>query len=501
MRRPLRRSAIAASFVSFLCFAALGAERTTVFISDTHFGVGKDATGHWDPTEDFRWPGALHGFLDYLAQQYPGPVDLVILGDFLELWQPPTSIPCIGNGPNLGCTVDEAAAIATLVVREHAQELQQLKAFSQRGDNRLYVVPGNHDSALLEPSVRAPLSQALDPASGRVVFRDDGLWTSADGTVLAEHGHQIGADLNRFDQWPVVATVADGQRYMIQPWGEQFVQRLFNATEREYPIIDNVSPESVGAKYRFANRGVAGTAADLARFIAFNLFETSVIQKIHVLGDDDEHYPQPAWDIAFARSQGYKLFSDSLAADDPFRGRILEQGGDGDALRAQLTGLARQLSDEDIEQLCAHLAARNGSTSCLHKVQGAVIQTVINTKRGVLRAHLRGRLQSHPKVIYFVYAHTHQLEEPWAVELSGARKVMIANTGAFQRTIDEASFKALLAAKGVSEDVALKKIALEDLPACYTFVSIANGRMQTLRWSQTEIGPGHAVKATSAECH
>jgi hypothetical protein len=95
-----------------------------------------------------------------------------------------------------------------------------------------------------------------------------------------------------------------GQRYMIQPWGEQFVQRLFNTTEREYPIIDNVSPESVGAKYRYANRKVVGTVADLARFIAFNLFETSIIQKIHVLGDDAGHDQQPAWDIPFARSQG-----------------------------------------------------------------------------------------------------------------------------------------------------------------------------------------------------
>ena len=42
--------------------------------------------------------------------------------------------------------------------------------------------------------------------------------------------------------------------------------------------------------------------------------------------------------------------------------------------------------------------------------------------------------------------------------------------------------------------------ALEDLPACYTFVSIANGRMETLRWAQAENAPGHPVKATSAEC-
>src|SRR5690349_11791392 len=37
--------------------------RMTVFISDLHFGLGKKPDGHWSPKEDFRWPGALKGFL------------------------------------------------------------------------------------------------------------------------------------------------------------------------------------------------------------------------------------------------------------------------------------------------------------------------------------------------------------------------------------------------------------------------------------------------------
>lgn len=68
---------------------AAGSDRLVVFASDLHFGVGQDASGKFDPTEDFRWPQALAGFLNYLSERGQQKVDLVILGDMLELWQPP----------------------------------------------------------------------------------------------------------------------------------------------------------------------------------------------------------------------------------------------------------------------------------------------------------------------------------------------------------------------------------------------------------------------------
>src|SRR5262249_50689760 len=63
--------------------------RMIVFISDLHFGLGRRSDGSWSPKEDFRWPGALKGFLDEMGRRGNDRVDLVIVGDFLELWQPP----------------------------------------------------------------------------------------------------------------------------------------------------------------------------------------------------------------------------------------------------------------------------------------------------------------------------------------------------------------------------------------------------------------------------
>jgi hypothetical protein len=94
--------------------------RMVVFISDLHFGLGKRPDGQWSHKEDFRWPGALKGFLDEMGRRGGDRVDLVIVGDFLELWQPPDGIACDSSGDaDLGCTVAEMTLIARTVIDAH----------------------------------------------------------------------------------------------------------------------------------------------------------------------------------------------------------------------------------------------------------------------------------------------------------------------------------------------------------------------------------------------
>lgn len=71
-------------------------ERLLVFISDIHLGLGKQDDGTWSATEDFRWDSALQGFLEHISEKGNHEVDLVVLGDFLELWQPPANVVCTG---------------------------------------------------------------------------------------------------------------------------------------------------------------------------------------------------------------------------------------------------------------------------------------------------------------------------------------------------------------------------------------------------------------------
>jgi hypothetical protein len=116
--------------------------RLLTFISDLHFGLGRQANGQWSPKEDFRWGNALAGFLDELGARGAHHVDLIIVGDFLELWQPPPEIRCEGLGADTGCTIFEMVRIAQAVVSAHSNELTLLRDFSKRGENRNSYHPG-----------------------------------------------------------------------------------------------------------------------------------------------------------------------------------------------------------------------------------------------------------------------------------------------------------------------------------------------------------------------
>jgi UDP-2,3-diacylglucosamine pyrophosphatase LpxH len=480
--------------------------RLLAFISDLHFGLGRGPDGRWSPREDFRWPKALAGFLAELRRR-SDRVDLVIVGDFLELWQPPAGIACEGLGPDAGCTVAEMVQIAQTVIAAHGADFALLGDFAKAGDNRLHIIPGNHDSALLLPPVWNLLAAALDADRGRVALVSRGVWTSPDGRVVAEHGHQVGNDVNRYPAWPRITTDSAGTTYLVRPWGERFVQRVFNSQEDEYEIIDNVAPETVGVKYRIAERGYAKTAADVALFIAFNLFETSFVQKLSELGGSDAAAEHDRWDVKRAREEiGALLFLEALDPNDPLRAEIETGGAAGEAVKAELAALARdesRVSDDDVRALCDHLTLRKSAQRC-NATAGALLEADLRTRRHVMRGHLAGHLRADERLRIFIYGHTHALEEGWQVAIAPGRAVTVHNTGAFQRTMDEKGFIARMRARNLSPNEALRAIKLEELPPCYTAVLVTTGsgapQSKTWRWHMPEDGTGTLVEPGDPRC-
>ncbi len=487
-------------------------ERLLVFISDIHLGLGKQDDGTWSATEDFRWDSALQGFLEHISEKGNHEVDLVVLGDFLELWQPPANVVCTGPDAGLGCTVSEMQEISTTVVRAHSKALQALRSFSQRGTNRLHIIPGNHDSALLLEPVWRPLGEALHADSGRINFVASGIWTSQDDRVLAEHGHQIGTDVNRYDAWPTILGTDKNNAFIVRPWGERFVQKLFNDEEREYPIIDNLSPESAGARYRMADRGLWNSIADVGRFILFNLFETSWNQKGYFLGPEPEAKKRPTWNVAIARKMGHKLVANSLEPNDPFRQAMLEETDQARSLRNKLDELVQapgSLSDSEVRLLCDQVAIRAGKDDpkCETPHLGYLLESNLIPREWVLRDHLSGRLGKYPAARVFVYGHTHQLEQKWGVDLINPINVRISvlNTGAFQRVIDESGYLHRIEKNGLSAAEGLRKLPLDALPPCYTAVIVSreNGLPNPVvkRWFMEEQGSGTLVDPGDARCN
>ena len=61
-----------------------GERRPLAVISDLHMAFGRADGGDWDAFEDFRWPRALEGLLQQIANWGGDHTDLVIAGDMLE---------------------------------------------------------------------------------------------------------------------------------------------------------------------------------------------------------------------------------------------------------------------------------------------------------------------------------------------------------------------------------------------------------------------------------
>jgi hypothetical protein len=509
--RHLRGTALA-----LLLAAPLAAEpqRPIVVISDLHMGLGRQVDGSWDPTEDFRWPRALSGFLDHVSSSGGDRVDLVIAGDFLERWpRPPREgdgegdeppIRCAGASADYGCTVAEMERLTQRVLDAHGAEMAALAAFAARGSNCVHVLAGNHDAALLLPGPWNLVKAVLESAGGCVSRPDDGVWVSATGYLVSEHGNQIGHDPNRYPEWPRVTRVIDGVEYLERPWGEAFVQRLFNEEERVHPMVDNLSPWIAGLRYRLAENGIGGLLADTVDFIKFNLLDTSWRQAARGLGDG--RGGAAGWDVAAGRAMGHRLFAGALPDGDPFRDHLLAGDGEWRALRERLDAQALDtawLTDEEVRALCDQLALLGRNPRCGVDLGLPLAQRLgsLFEHQRVVAPHVASRSQAHPRMGAFAYGHTHAFELPWKVPRPAGGTTSVLNSGAFQRLVDDHRLRELAAERGIEVSQVLRALTPDDLAPCYAFVEVRwYGDTPHARLSAWHMGEGEPAGRRTDPC-
>lgn len=467
--------------------AASSGERLTVFISDLHFGPPDPADGaRYSPLDDFRWPAALHAFLGEVSRLGNGNTDLVVLGDLFELWQHPAT-PCPDRGADFGCSEKEMGDVVAPVFARHHAELVDLWRFAEQGNNRLFIVPGNHDATLLSGAIWRRLNESIGRPAARVTRSTDGRWTSADRRIMAEHGHQIGPDVSGFAGWPkILIPSSDGDRFR-RPWGELFVQQFFDGVEKTMPVIDNIIPQSYGVSLLQKKSGFTGNAKDIARFVGFNIFHTSISQiaTLHYpAGEEAKNDPTHGWDIPKARDLKERLFADSLPRSDPFRTGILDTANSAwDPFREELRAIAgdpAQLPDEGVVVLCDRIASLTHDepteprASCSNtRVFSTVAGLVPNA---IIAHHLEDLYAANHEIRTWVFGHTHQPATPSIVKLRSNRNVTVVNDGAFQRLISPAVLDRLARDKAGSAIADPLALAPEDLPPCYSAVLIRGGR-------------------------
>ncbi len=486
--------------------------RPVVVISDLHFGLGRNGNGQWNPKEDFRWHSALDGFLQQVKNCLGSSTDLIMAGDSMELWQPPPSIPCFGASADAGCRLEDYAKIVDIILREHQASFEAFGKFSDYGTNRVFFVPGNHDAALSLEPIWDKVKKAMLSKNGRVFKCGEGSprpctkngWLSEhSGSIFIEHGHQIGSDVNKFKNWPSILIHSGSETYVERPWGQLFVQNLFNEQEEKYPIIDNLMPESAGVRYRLVDRGLWGSARDLALFLKFNILETSWKQKRSELGAPGE--VPVAWNAALAKKMGYRLFLYSLPKEDEFRRQIETADARSLELQSQLDLLLQEMPDDEIQALCAAMLMQTGNMACNGSELGAIYQSLRHSKSAILSSHISERIKGEaPNFRFFIYGHTHEYEQGWGVDLRGRIGVKVLNTGAFQRLISDREFLKIAEERGLRPSEALSRISVNDLKPCYSAVfAIDNGKKskaQTIRWHMPEGGVGKFVPTNSPEC-
>ena len=488
-------------FIWFTCSSTFAdSERYVSLISDLHVGAGRDSNGDWKRTEDFRWQDDFNQFLDFISKRSKDQSDLVLVGDVFELWQSPTmkcsndiskpgcDVPdCNESDTQIGCSEPEARARLDYTLKQHSDFVDAMRRFVDRGSNRVYFIPGNHDAALLFPEVRQLLLSNFDGL--RVQVLDQGYWLSLDGQIYSDHGHQFD-DVNTFDKWPQPFIQRNGVTYMRKPWGENMVQQFYNQYEEIFPIIDNLADEKAGVVFAVKQVGFQKSQTAVGKFLRFFLFQQSLRQAFVALGKDGS----VDWDFASVRSKPTAFFLEALGGDLELAAMASDAQKSGDL---QLD--PANLTDDELRAICAAKDNLPGSEKCLRRsdtlsaaVKGALISDD-QRRAAYLRAVLpMVAIKDDNLASVYVYGHTHSSKAPTKLSLGemkyGSVGVTYVNTGAFQRVASPAQISAILA--GPKKDQAKSPLDLqpEDLPACYNYVWFEpyKGKPvpQLLRWAK-----------------
>ena len=538
------------------------APNNTYVISDLHFGIGAppnpgfkapaglpcDLPGvvlpplndpKWLETEDFRWPVALCGFLTQIANQ-PAGAELVIAGDFLELWQHPQKQCILAANPECGCTVEEMEEITARVIAAHAQEFAMLDRYLQGNTkNTLVVVPGNHDAALMHDRIWALVRNAMPSAGTRLLRADSGTWISADMQLVVEHGHQQHVpDVNAFPDWDkrkVTQQCGEGAKERFYaPWGENFVSNLYTAIEYSlFPLIDNLVPDSAGLGVYFAETKLRGiTAREAARFIYFNVFETSFRQKEQVLAVNDrpngqlsdievEACVQCIGDVelvlrdARRNEQLAKLLGEQALAGTPeFAAAMAEERNKmpGQRLpKAHQRLLCEREGAADVGMKGKGIPLDANGAACPGILSTAAAKLFDQDGAQMLQERIESlRTPTDDGITTYVFGHTHEAKRRMDVRLI-SRTVGAFNTGAFHRQIDQAHFKSHPnRTPGESDPDFLKRLTHGDLAACYSVVAVTykkrnSGKYERVadlkHWYQDETSAqGQFIDACDARC-
>lgn len=205
--------------------------KAAIFVSDLHLGQGDGLDDFIQNNED-----AFVRFLDRQSNTFLSwEVDLVLLGDFLDIWQVATTEEKQAADTetiNLSLAQGLESQRVQDIINAHPRTFQALRAFlaADRVNRRLIMVTGNHDHSLVDDQVKEVVRTGVtqgDPALAAKV--DFGLWYDApELSTYAEHGNQYDNN-NDYRVFP---------RFGEECPGYYFVRLFWNRLENLEPKLD-----------------------------------------------------------------------------------------------------------------------------------------------------------------------------------------------------------------------------------------------------------------------
>ncbi|HWS55680.1 MAG TPA: hypothetical protein VN228_16195 [Pyrinomonadaceae bacterium] len=231
-------------------------EPALIVISDLHLGGG-------DPLDDCdaELESHLVNFIHEISGRYPS-VELIINGDFLDFAQAPPwrgeKLEAVGRGVPLCFTQAQSLRKLENIYQAHGPVFEALgRLLAARDENRLVIIPGNHDADFFWPGVREAFEAMVcggdGGRAGRLTFHREQVYRpDSCPAVWIEHGHQHDP-INAFrvgaqDCWSEASPPLfqdDGQTWRLyECTGTRFLIKFMNHLDARYPFVDNIKPFS-----------------------------------------------------------------------------------------------------------------------------------------------------------------------------------------------------------------------------------------------------------------
>lgn len=484
---------------------------TQVYISDTHAGTGgqcttgEDCRNGWHTMEDFRWSKDFELFVDHISKTNNNGIDLVFVGDMLEVWQQQKADTkrCGINKSrsNIGCNDKQASGRVKEIMLSHADFIAVLESFINRNaENQLIIVPGNHDASLVMPGVRNTLlNQFKEEVRNNLCVAKTGILrlTKENKNIIVEHGHQIKGDLNRYQDAAdneIVTCVDKNEKpisceskdsYIFRTWGENFVQKYFDGHERTYSIIDNYSFEPSGlpdgVKRGLQSSTLKESSSAITGLLSFLFTEQTFKQFSGLLGSnkgleytgfcEPETEPRPGYGCfsrevfnkASSTSPVFNRLPDDMSSHLTLLTQSLGINGSNGWMVANLYKINKDINiylDEIFSSICLYWANVPNSTEnstfpehcklistapplneVASKLKFSFFKNILERPNERLWAHIKSRINSIENDTIFIYGHTHKAT-------SGEDKntgLYFFNTGAWQRVATSSKIKSILA--------------------------------------------------------